>query len=58
MISWLSIEVNHPPMDEEIIIQKPSGVSELITLASREADIDFWVEHLTYGKFTKWSDVR
>ena len=58
MISWLSIEINHPPMDEGIIVQKDSGVTELVILPSKDASIDWFVEHLTERKFTRWSDVK
>ncbi len=57
MITWSSVNVNHPPMSEVIIVQKPSGVIALVVLDSRHG-IDWNVEHLIENNFTKWSDTE
>jgi hypothetical protein len=57
MIEWLSIEVNHPPMGELIIIKKNSGVVELIQLDSRHG-IDNCIEQLKSDEFVLWSDTE
>lgn len=56
MISWLSIDVNDPIMDETIIIKK-KGTVKLIQLDSRHG-IENNIVMLLDDGFTTWSNTE
>ena len=56
MISWLSVDVNDPNMDETIIVKK-KGTTKLIQLDSRHG-IEHNIVMLLADGFDKWSDTK
>lgn len=56
MISWLSIDVNEPDMDETIIVKK-KGTTKLIQLDSRHG-IENNIAMLLDDGFLLWSSTE
>ncbi len=59
MINWLSIDVNDPPVGEEIILQNPSNKNVRIeTFNNNESSIEWFIEWQMSEGYTLWSDVK
>ena len=58
MKDYLSIEVNHPPLDKKIIIKKSKGVfsdsAKIVTLKIEGGSLDYHVWDLTTDGFDLW----
>lgn len=59
MISWLSIDVIDPPVDEEIIVRNPEkDLVRLITIDSNQSSLEWAIEWQMVEGYTLWSDVK
>lgn len=56
-IQYLTIAINPPPLDTDILVKKENGIAEVKELKGREGSQDWWSEYLISEEFTMWAKI-
>jgi len=56
-IQYLTISINPPPLDTEILVKKENGIAEVLELKSREASQEWHTQTLLSDEYRYWAKV-